>query len=590
MLPAAELSNLIVENVFYKYFYKCFYECFYKCIVEERVMGLNEEKTYYSDATHNYLVLACPQEVKNNYQYKMLAANQIRGLLPCSGRSIDNREYLYYDITSRQSLSDLYDRRTLRCSDLQRILEDIFRVEKTLTEYLLDGSHIITDPECIYADFREQECSFVYYPGEIQEGGWEPLFTFLSDRVDGRDKRAAALSYRLCMMAEKPGFRLREDILEELGIHPVESRGSVHAQVPVFAEKRSGASLPDMNHEGILPETTWDYRDSGRQVRKDTGSIERKDSLKNSTCHETSPNGARKARKTGTAREADKNESDYIEYSREREIPELEQEQAAVGNKMERRTKQPSGGRGKRNRKIRYISALILILAGSALLLLDRFCPLQEREMILSRAFGGVLAAAGGILGAVGLIQERRKKIQAADIKTDYEETVFSGDNLAWRDADSLCYYDEKTQNPTARGRMQADVLQGEVERQGGNEGLLPPREPAAFGETCLLRPEEKKPCGLYGIGTCRGEKISLEDLPCVVGKIGEYVDQVLDDSSVSRMHARFALDREGRMTIRDLNSTNGTWLNGERLLPNECRALQEGDHVRLGRMQFVYR
>ena len=116
------------------------------------------------------------------------------------------------------------------------------------------------------------------------------------------------------------------------------------------------------------------------------------------------------------------------------------------------------------------------------------------------------------------------------------------------------------------------------------------PREPAAFGETCLLRPEEKKPCGLYGIGTCRGEKISLEDLPCVVGKIGEYVDQVLDDSSVSRMHARFALDREGRMTIRDLNSTNGTWLNGERLLPNECRALQEGDHVLLGRMQFVYR
>ena len=82
-------------------------------------MGLNEEKTYYSDATHNYLVLACPQEVKNNYQYKMLAANQIRGLLPCSGRSIDNREYLYYDITSRQSLSDLYDRRTLRCSDLR---------------------------------------------------------------------------------------------------------------------------------------------------------------------------------------------------------------------------------------------------------------------------------------------------------------------------------------------------------------------------------------------------------------------------------------------------------------------------------------
>ena len=151
-------------------------------------------------------------------------------------------------------------------------------------------------------------------------------------------------------------------------------------------------------------------------------------------------------------------------------------------------------------------------------------------------------------------------------------------------------FYDESTQIPSSFGRVQADFSGVDPDGQGGNEGGLSPRESASFGETCLLRPEEKKPCGLYGTGTCRGEKISLEHLPCVVGKIGEYVDQVLDDSSVSRMHARFALDREGRMTVRDLNSTNGTWLNGERLMPNECRALQEGDHVLLGRMQFVYR
>jgi pSer/pThr/pTyr-binding forkhead associated (FHA) protein len=69
-----------------------------------------------------------------------------------------------------------------------------------------------------------------------------------------------------------------------------------------------------------------------------------------------------------------------------------------------------------------------------------------------------------------------------------------------------------------------------------------------------------------------------------------DYVDQVLDDSSVSRMHARFSLDRDGKMTVRDLNSSNGTWLNGERLQPNESRTLQQGDHVRLGRMEFVFR
>ena len=139
--------------------------------------------SYYRDAAHNYMVLECPPELKDNYQYKMLAANRIRGLLSCSGRSIDSREYLYYDISSRQNLTDLYDRRPVRSEDLYRILKDLVRVEETLTEYLLDTSHLILDPSCVYMDFREQECGFVYYPGEEQEKGSETLFSFLADRV-----------------------------------------------------------------------------------------------------------------------------------------------------------------------------------------------------------------------------------------------------------------------------------------------------------------------------------------------------------------------------------------------------------------------
>ena len=113
---------------------------------------------------------------------------------------------------------------------------------------------------------------------------------------------------------------------------------------------------------------------------------------------------------------------------------------------------------------------------------------------------------------------------------------------------------------------------------------------PAAPGETSVLGPDVRPAAGLYGTGNCRGEQISLAELPCVVGKMQEYVEQVLVDGSVSRMHARFSLDREGNMTVRDLNSTNGTWLNGERLQPNESRKLRQGDHLRFGRMEFVFR
>ena len=76
-----------------------------------------------------------------------------------------------------------------------------------------------------------------------------------------------------------------------------------------------------------------------------------------------------------------------------------------------------------------------------------------------------------------------------------------------------------------------------------------------------------------------------------VFGRITESgsPDIGVDMRYVSRRHGSFEMV-SGRFFYRDLNSTNGTWLNGERLLPNECRALQEGDHVLLGRMQFVYR
>ncbi|MEL6307592.1 MAG: FHA domain-containing protein [Chloroflexota bacterium] len=50
----------------------------------------------------------------------------------------------------------------------------------------------------------------------------------------------------------------------------------------------------------------------------------------------------------------------------------------------------------------------------------------------------------------------------------------------------------------------------------------------------------------------------------------------------VSRRHARIKL-REMRMTVEDLGSTNGTYLNNERLESNTEYPLSEKDELRLG-------
>lgn len=80
--------------------------------------------------------------------------------------------------------------------------------------------------------------------------------------------------------------------------------------------------------------------------------------------------------------------------------------------------------------------------------------------------------------------------------------------------------------------------------------------------------------------------KILLRDFPITFGKMKGRVTVVLEDHSVSRIHAQIEAAEDG-MRIRDLNSRNGTCINGKKLLPNEAEPLQEGDTVSFGRERF---
>jgi pSer/pThr/pTyr-binding forkhead associated (FHA) protein len=55
-------------------------------------------------------------------------------------------------------------------------------------------------------------------------------------------------------------------------------------------------------------------------------------------------------------------------------------------------------------------------------------------------------------------------------------------------------------------------------------------------------------------------------------------------DSSVSRRHAKLLLHVDGTVTILDLESANGTFVNGEQILAGVPHPLAEGDVVTMGR------
>lgn len=77
----------------------------------------------------------------------------------------------------------------------------------------------------------------------------------------------------------------------------------------------------------------------------------------------------------------------------------------------------------------------------------------------------------------------------------------------------------------------------------------------------------------------------------CVLGRAAGDLVPDLDLSphgalamGVSRQHARL-LRRFGTVQVEDLGSVNGTFLNGERLLPRQPRILRHDDELMLGRL-----
>jgi two-component system cell cycle response regulator len=79
--------------------------------------------------------------------------------------------------------------------------------------------------------------------------------------------------------------------------------------------------------------------------------------------------------------------------------------------------------------------------------------------------------------------------------------------------------------------------------------------------------------------GSLAGAVIALEREALTVGR-GPYANLRLNDEGVSRMHARFD-HATGSVTVVDLESRNGTYVNGERI--EEPRGLLDTDQVAIG-------
>lgn len=86
-------------------------------------------------------------------------------------------------------------------------------------------------------------------------------------------------------------------------------------------------------------------------------------------------------------------------------------------------------------------------------------------------------------------------------------------------------------------------------------------------------------------VDSCSGKVIaSINQFPCIVGR-GIPADIIIDfDKSISRRHVVFTFEN-GNLFVNDLESSNGTLINGCRIL-SKCE-VKNGDIMKIGRTEI---
>jgi|GEM_PF-3039048 len=184
------------------------------------------------------------------------------------------------------------------------------------------------------------------------------------------------------------------------------------------------------------------------------------------------------------------------------------------------------------------------------------------------------------------------------------KETRMNSDRIETEEQAELYAVPESGLGDTQEGRLcqeRESVHAGVKERQhgsgtvteqdGGAETMLLAGEKKHGDQRRILArllPDQKNPDeGSYSrqAGT---EGYDLWKPHHILGKSRKSSDLILEVPAVSRIHARFIQKDEGYSVI-DMNSKNGTFLNGRMLVSGESCPLHQGDRLRFSDQSFIY-
>lgn len=438
---------------------------------------------YKRDLKNNYLVIEADSEKSmEEYMIHMTEQNVIPGLLPMQVRKMDGSCYLYYEITSRQSMEDVYEKKVLTFQDILYILSEIQETLEAVRRYLLNPHQILFDPQYMYVDPESLRISFCYYPSSCSEVSVSVLAEYILKKLDHQDSKAVSLGYLFYQRSSGENFSLSETLHEIL-----EKDWKEHKKKEVKPEYGSS--------------------DTGSEVFR------------------------------------------YDENAKQEELRE-EYELFHKGKKAaEEEYKKKNGIRLFQIIHPAVLIGCLLAIAGTEILLYFGWIDLTEAGGVL------FLSLAIAVWGNRFWIKQKEKK-----------------------NVDQYSFKDEEE-----RETLREDMENLRMELYHSESQDLPYED-----KTQLLSDMEIGKSGLW-LSSDHPERypsIHLQEKILIVGKTKGQADILLQEAAVSRIHARLET-RQGYAYIRDMNSKNGTYVNGVRLSPQKEMELREGDIVMFANIRY---
>lgn len=157
------------------------------------------QQEYVNSFHHNYLKVKMKQDAgrKLRYQYQVLSAKRLEGLLPVSLHINNGENSLYYEISGKQSLSKWFQKKKIDGEWMKLFCGSLKTALWSLEQYLLDERNLLLHPDFIFVDMESEKPFFLYCPYYIEEELFSPeeFLIFLTEHMEEAEQGIMETTY-----------------------------------------------------------------------------------------------------------------------------------------------------------------------------------------------------------------------------------------------------------------------------------------------------------------------------------------------------------------------------------------------------------